>query len=82
MISEKRVVKFLKRITDNDYNLEDFLKGGLEQDMIIAFSIHGLVWISANDRILLTPSGEQYLHEYALKNVDFKKNNSKVLKKL
>jgi len=82
MIHEKQVVRFLKKISDSDYNLADFLKGGLEQDMVIAFSIHGLVWIAANDRIILTPSGEQYLHEYALENVDIRKKNNKVIKKL
>jgi len=77
MITQKRVYKVLASFLQKDYYLEDFLDGDIKEEMLAAFLIHDLVWVSDNDRVILTPKGEQCVHQYNL-SVDIHKKPSKL----
>lgn len=77
MITQKRVYKILTSFLTKDYYLEDFIDGDIKEEMLAAFLIHGLVWVSENDRVILTPKGEICIHEYNM-SVDLHKKPSKL----
>ena len=77
MIKKKQVFKVLKSFLNNDYYLEDFLDEGTMEEMLAAFLIHELIWLADNDRLLLTPYGEESLFYYSL-DVEPNKKHSKV----
>jgi len=66
MIRKKQVYRTLQNIMNNDCYLEQFLDGDIKEDILKAFYINNLIWISDNDRILITDHGEQCLHRYDL----------------
>ena len=78
MITQKRIFRILSKLLYKDFYLEDFLDGDINEEMLYAFCLHGLVWISENDRVLLTNNGEQCIHNYNL-SVDLHKKPSKLL---
>ena len=78
MSTQKRVFKTLAKLLHKDYYLEDFLDGDIKEEMLYAFCAYGLVWISENDRVILTTQGEQCIHNYNL-SVDLHKKPSKLI---
>jgi len=72
---KKQIFKILKQFLTKDFFLEDFLDGDLKEDMLHAFCMHELVWIAENDRVLLTPSGEQAVFNYTLSVEPIKKGS-------
>ena len=72
---KKQVFKILKQFLTKDFYLEDFLDGDLKEDILHALCIHDLVWIADNDRVLLTPSGEQAVFNYTLSVEPIKKGS-------
>jgi len=71
-INKRVIYKFLESIRDNDYLTENFDDKEIENEMLFAFCYNGLIWLSSDGRILITPEGEKVLFEWKL-SVDSEK---------
>lgn len=68
-LTSKDLYCTLRSVVDEDSYTEDFCTGQLQQDFLELMVIYDLVFVTSDDRILLTPKGEKIL-EYLTFNVD------------
>lgn len=67
----------LKGVLEEDVYLSEYLEDDLLQDFLYMLDVYGLIYISSDDRVLLTPKGEKVL-QYVFSTVEFEKKSSKV----
>jgi hypothetical protein len=70
----------LKSIIDEDTSLIDCIVDEVAGDFIYLLEVYGLVWLSSDDRILLTTKGEKVL-QHLIIPVELTKKSSKVKRK-
>lgn len=79
-LSYEELYYTLKSIIDEDNYLDDFLDNDLLGDFLYMLEIYDIVFITSDDRILLTQKGEKIL-QYIGQIVELTKTSSKVKKK-
>jgi hypothetical protein len=82
ILSDKQIFWTLKTIIDNDCYTTEFLDTPVLETFLSLLLFYNLVWITSDDRVLLTDYGSKLFHEITLSNVDLEKKTSKVKKKL
>ena len=69
----------LASILDHDYTVDDFLSNLLAEELLYTLVSYDIIYVTSNNRVLLTPSGEKLL-QHLNSNVDLIKNHSKLYK--
>ena len=70
----------LRSIVDDDNYLDEFLDNDLLGDFLYMLEVYDIVFISSDDRVLLTQKGEKIL-QYIGQIVELTKTSAKVKKK-
>ena len=79
-MSYKDIYLTLKMFIEEDCYLVDILTDDLSSDFIYLLEVYDLVFLSSDDRILLTQKGEKLLHQLILP-VELSKKRTKLIKK-
>ena len=53
----------LEGFIDNDYCLSDFIYSQMLEDFLCLLELHDLVFVTSNERVLLTRKGEKILQQ-------------------
>lgn len=70
----------LSSILNEDCYVQEFVEDETLQLFLELLEAYDVVYISSDDRVLLTPYGEKFLQNLVQKNVDFAKEPNKVKK--
>jgi uncharacterized radical SAM superfamily protein len=76
-LSYKDLYFTLKSITEEDSNLVDCIVDDVVGDFIYLLEVYDLVWITSDDRILLTSKGEKII-QHLIIPVELTKLSSKL----
>lgn len=78
-LSDKEIYYTFKSVVEDDCYISEFLDKGILELFLELMVATKIIWITSDERILLTPKGENLLQEISL-IVEVSQKNSKIKK--